>query len=424
LLCILSIWISLISTSGTVSSSIPIPDEIFDKVHKESIRSVQLHRTGWELTYPIIELNSPDQIHLSFDDLTDEIRHYSYTLIHCDAGWRPTGIPLEEYMEGFQENRFYNYALSFNTLVNFVHYTLDIPNQDVSLKISGNYILKVYEDFNEENIVFTKRFVVSERLISIQANVTRPVIQPFMDTGHEVDFSILYGNMRINDPYSEILVTICQNNRWDLAITDLKPLFLKDGVLDYNYQQENVFPGGNEYRYFEMKSLRFQSEYVKNIEYRPPHYHVELFPDKSRAGNVYLSREDINGKYFIDIQEGSQKDTEADYVYVHFSLLSDVPFIQGDVYIFGALTNWQITESGKLEYNFDKKAYECNLLLKQGYYNYEYVWVPENTRVADPAFFEGNHYETENDYVIYAYYRTSTSRYDRVVGYQIANSNR
>ena len=172
-----------------------MPDEIFDKVHKESIRSVQIHRTGWELTYPIIELNSPDQIHLSFDDLTDEIRHYSYTLIHCDAGWRPTGIPLEEYMEGFQENRFYNYALSFNTLVNFVHYTLDIPNQDVSLKISGNYILKVYEDFNEENIVFTKRFVVSERLISIQANVTRPVIQPFMDTGHEVDFSILYGNM-------------------------------------------------------------------------------------------------------------------------------------------------------------------------------------------------------------------------------------
>jgi len=402
----------------------PQGDIIPDKIYKESIKSVLFHRAGWELTYPIIELASNEQVCLSFDDLTNEVKEYSYTLIHCDANWCPSVISKVEYLDGFSDNRFYDHALSFNTYFNYVHYTLLLPNEDIRIKISGNYILKVFEDFNEENVILTKRFAVSESAISIKAEVKRPVIQPLMDTGHEVDFSIIYGHLPVHDPYSEIQVTVCQNNRWNLTISDLKPLFYKDGVLEYSDQTDNILPGGNEYRYFDIKSLRYQTEYVKNIEFKHPYYHVELFPDKPRSGKVYFYNEDINGRYFIDIQESNKKDTDADYVYVHFTLPYDAPLTDGSVYVFGALANWSVNESNKMEYNFERKAYELTMLLKQGYYNYEYVFVSDRSPVIDAFLFEGSHYQAESDYVIYAYYRTNNSRYDRLVGYQIVNSVR
>jgi len=415
-------WFLLLAPSLVFSQ--PAPDAIPDQVTKGSVKSVQFHRKGWELSYPIIELNQIDHVHLSFDDLTDEIRNYSYTLEHCDAAWRSSSMAKEEYLEGFTEHPFYDYKLSFNTYVNYVHYTLDIPNDDISLKVSGNYILKVFEDFDEENVVMTKRFVVSEPVVSVDARVTRPVMQKYMDSGHEVGFSVHYGSLNIQDPFSEISVTICQNNRWDLAIYDLKPLFFKEGVLDYNYQEENVFPAGNEYRYFDIKSLRYQSEYVKNIEYIIPYYHVELFPDKRRSQLNYFYWQDLNGRFFIDIQEGKESEIEADYVFVHFTLPYDAPMIDGDFYVFGTLTDWKYGDANRLEYNFERKAYELTLQLKQGLYNYEYIFVPHGTTIPDAGFLEGNHYETENDYVIYVYFRTNTSKYDRVIGYQLTNSVR
>jgi hypothetical protein len=415
-------WIYFLAPSLVLGQ--PAPDAIPDQVFKGSVKSVQLHRKGWELSYPVIELNQIDHVHLSFDDLTDEIKNYSYTLVHCDAAWRPSILSKDEYIDGFPDHPFYDYRLSFNTHVNYVHYTLDIPNDEMALRISGNYILKVFEDFDEENVVMTKRFVVSEPVVSIDASVSRPVMQQYMDSGHEVGFSVYYGSLDIQDPFSEISVTICQNNRWDLAMYDLKPLFYKEGVLDYHYQEENVFPAGNEYRYFDIKSLRYQSEYVKNIEYIIPYYHVELFPDQPRSQLNYFYWEDLNGRFYIDIQEGRQGEIEADYVYVHFSLPYDAPMVDGDFYVFGYLSNWKYGDANRLEYNFDRKAYELTLQLKQGLYNYEYIFVPHGTTIPDAGFLEGNHYETENDYVIYVYFRTNTSRYDRVIGYQLTNSQR
>ena len=424
--CILIFILVMFIPLADLSGQYPGTDDgvIWDKVYNESIKTVQFHRKGWELTYPVIRLSGEDQVCLSFDELSNEVNDYSYTLIHCDASWQPTPIPEEEYIDGFQINQIQDYAMSFNTYFNYIHYTLLLPNEDVRFKASGNYILKIFQDYNEDNVVMTKRFAVAESVVSIKAEVKRPVIQPLMDTGHEVSFSILCGSLPVLDPYSEIQVAVCQNNRWNLAITDLKPLFYREGVLEYTDQSKNLFPGGNEYRYFDMKSLRYQTEFIKNIEFVHPYYHVELFPDKPRSGKVYFYNEDINGRYFIDIQESKNKDTDADYVYVHFTLPYDAPLDNGQVYVFGALTNWEVGNSNMMEYNFEKKAYELTMLLKQGYYNYEYIFVTDGSSVLDAFFFEGSHYEAENDYVIYAYYRTTNSRYDRLVGYQIINSVR
>jgi len=393
-----------------------------DLIYKESIKSVQFYRTGWELSYPIIELKSQDQVTLSFDDITNEIKNYSYSIIHCDANWNPTGIPIEEYMEGFDKNQIYDYALSFNTYVGYVHYNLNIPNDDVRLLISGNYIVKVFEDNDDENVVMTKRFGVVESVVKIEAQVIRPITQPYLDSGHEIIFSIFCDELEIDDPLTDIQVRVSQNNRSDLVLDDLKPLIIREGLLEYTDHSNNILPGGNEYRNFEMKDLKYRSGSVKNIEFINPYYHVELFPDKPRNKSPYFYNEDINGRYFIDIQGIDKKNTGADYVFVHFTLLYDSPLADGQVYVFGALTNWTIGNYNKMEYNSDRKCYEATLLLKQGYYNYEYVFVSDRTHVIDPFEIEGSHYEAENDYLIYVYYRPLEARYDRLVGYSLVNS--
>jgi hypothetical protein len=419
ILCILLLTFRLPGQS-TQNDYVAIPD----LVYKESIKSVQFYRTGWELSYPIMELNSPDQVTLSFDDLTDEIRNYSYSLIHCDANWIPTAISEQEYLEGFSSNQIYDYALSFNTYVSYVHYNLNIPNDDVRLLISGNYIVKILEDNDENKVIMTKRFVIVESQVKLDAKVIRPLTEPYLDSGHEIIFSIFYDKLDIIDPVTEIQVRVSQNNRSDLVLNDLKPLIIRQGMLEYSAHRNNILPGGNEYRSFEMKNLKYQSGAVKNIEFINPYYHIELMPDKPRNKGAYFYNEDINGRYFIDIAGSGKKNTDADYVFVHFTLLEDTPLSDGQVYVFGALTNWSIGNYNKMEYNSERNSYEASLLLKQGYYNYEYVFVSDKTHVIDPFDIEGSYYEAENDYLIYVYYRPPNARYDRLVGYSIVNSLR
>ena len=102
----------------------------------------------------------------------------------------------------------------------------------------------------------------------------------------------------------------------------------------------------------------------------------------------------------------------------------DVPLTEGEVYVYGALTDWNLTEQSKMNYNFDTRRYELTMLLKQGYYNYEYVFVKNNDTYADNAFFEGSHYETENDYIIFVYHYDSTSKYEKLIGLTFLNTLR
>lgn len=417
------IRLSLVCLPGL--SNIAAQEEFLtDRIYKSAIRTVQFHREGWDLTYPIIELNGTDRLELSFDELTDRVGNYYYTLEHCDADWLRSGIPPGEYMSGFPENPLNDYSLSFNTTTNYIHYKLILPNEETGMLISGNYILRIFEDYDRENTVLTKRFAVAEPLVSIEGRAARPSQDPYRNEGHQVTFEVNLGSVRVNDPYSEIRVVIQQNNRWNMAIQNLKPLFNRGNILDYSYMEDNIFKAGNEYRYFDTKSIRYQSQYIKAIEYQAPDYHVYLFPDRLRNGEPYFFHEDLNGRYYIDVQEGVKRETESDYVYVHFNLPCEVPLADGKLYVSGALNNWECNAQNRMEYNFGQKAYEAAILLKQGYYNYEYAFVRNGSVFPDATFIEGSFYETENDYVIYIYLRTTTSRYDRLIGYQFLNSAR
>jgi len=395
---------------------------IQDIIYSKNIKSVQLFRDGWRLSYPVIELYSDLQLILKFDDLSNEIKNYNYRLIHCDSDWRQTNLNETEYIDGMLQDQIDDYTYSFSTYNNYIHYTLKIPNDNMSFTISGNYALIVFEGFDESNVAFIKRFMVTEKIVNVEANVTRPVLSAFRDIGQQVNLRINYGSFPLEDPYGDIRVIIRQNGRWDNAITDLKPLFDRGGMLVYDYQMENVFLAGHEYRWFDIKSLRYQSPYIKDIVFEGENFYVELFPEENRSDKVYFFDEEINGKFYTEIQEESNNDTDAEYVYVDFNFPVEAPMVTGDFYVLGELTNWDFNESNKMVYDLSSASYKLQLFLKQGYYNYHIAFLEHGKNIADLSYAEGNYYETENDYLIFVYHYGTTSRYERLIGYQIINS--
>jgi hypothetical protein len=393
-----------------------------DQIFTGNIKTVQLHVKGWEMSYPVVELGGREELIFSFDDMDGDVKNYQYTIIHCNADWTPSTLFPSDYIDGFYENPVDNYRLSFNTFLSYTHYSLTLPGYNLVLKIPGNYVLKVYEGFDKEKVVVTRRFMVSESTVHIQARVHQPRLTRYHKTSQQVSINILHPELRVYDPHSEFFVTVMQNNRYDNSISDIKPMHIRNNEVSYEDDERLVFDGLNEFRNFDTRSLRYQTEFIKNIDFSGGLYHVELHPSPSRGYARYFSYNDINGRFLIRNDEGRDPAIDADYLMVYFTLPWKTPFDNGNVYIMGALTDWQFYDWSMMYYNPANQSYELAMLLKQGYYNYSIVFLEEGSSKADATVFEGNFYETENDYLIMVYHRAPGTRFDRLVGTRKINS--
>jgi hypothetical protein len=211
--------------------------------------------------------------------------------------------------------------------------------------------------------------------------------------------------------------------RWDNAKENLKPdIFGNNEVIYNSLSEKNIFSGGNEFRYFDIKSIRYQSEFIKRIDFLSPYYHIYLFPSDNRESKPYFYWQDFNGKYYIASQEGRDPETDADYLNVYFTLPSKYKIDGGKMYVSGNLNIWAFDENNLMIYNPLLEQYECTMLLKQGWYNYEYVFLKDGDKEGTATKFEGSHYETENDYLVIVYYRNPRDRYDRIIGTSITNT--
>jgi hypothetical protein len=387
------------------------------------IKTVQLYKEGWNLSYPIIKLNSSEKLVLNFDLMGDDAESYYYTVIHCDKDWNKSDIFPNDYMNGDIENPIEDYESSFNTTVSYFHYQLSFPNDRISIKLSGNYIIKVYQPGKPDEPSVTQRFIVTEDAAKIDITAHRPQMAGDNNKRQQIDFTVNTSGLSISDPYRNVWAFLLQNGRWDNQKRNLKPVFYGDNELKYNsLSDKNIFLGGNEFRYFDIKSIRYQSEYVKRIDFASPNYNVFLYPSENREFKPYFYWKDFNGKYYIAFQEGKKPEIESDYVYVYFSLPSDQIVQGGNIYVSGALNNWIFDKNNLMRYNIQSKEYECTMLLKQGWYNYEIAYLKNGDTKNTTTMFEGSHYETENDYVVLVYYRNPRDRYDRVIGTGIANT--
>lgn len=364
-------------------------------------------------------MGSNEQLQLHFDDLSNEFKNYNYSFEHCNANWEPSGLVMNEYIDGFFNAFIQDYEFSFNTLFSYIHYSFKFPNQDIQFKKSGNYLLKVFEDNNEEKLVLTKRFYVVDKKISIAVNLQMATLARYRDYKQEVDFTINHTNYQIQDPYADLNVVIMQNRRWDNAITSLKPLFVRTPELVYNYEDENLFDGNNEYRFFDTKDLRYQSLNIDGIQIQGGKTHVYILPEEPRSFKRYYFQQDLNGRRLIQNDFRDNANVSADYMYTHFTLKRESKVPGGDIYVFGELSDWDFKDEFKMEYVEVENEYRLQTMLKQGYYNYNYVFLPKNSTKGDVSIIEGTHSETNNEYYLFVYHRQNGEIYDRLIGFEI-----
>jgi hypothetical protein len=393
-----------------------------DFVYHNNIKTVLFNRKGWELSAPNIELNTVEQLVLQFDDLDADYKNYSYTIIHCDALWNPSNLVDYEFIEGFSQDLITRYYFSRNTRVAFTHYYLEFPNENMKPLVSGNYILKVFVEGDPTNVILTRKFRVFEQRVDIEAIVKQATDLRFRDTKQEIDFTINTQTYPIANPYQGFRVVVTQNGRWDNAIHNLKPRLVQGHHLIYDYEVGNLFDGGNEFRNFDIKSLRYRSPRIAQINTTSRGWEVRLLPDRNRQYMRYTFDRDINGRYLVKTDDYQDDELESDYVWVYFSLPWDQPMATGNFYIMGELTHWNFTQENRMEYNYQESRYEQRLLLKQGYYNYKYAFLEDNQKVGDVSFTEGSHSITENDYTIYVYYRKPGDLFESLIGIKHINS--
>ena len=389
--------------------------------YNQSIRTVMMYHAGNELAPAYLELNGPGNLELRFDDLRGDFRNLYYTVFHCTSDWDYSDIDQSEYLEGMYENSINDYEQAFNTYTDFTHYTCSFPNDMSSLLLSGNYLMVVYEDGDVENVVLTHRFIVYEQLVNVTPNIHQSTIVTEQRYDQEIDVTVSHTSYDIPNPYNDFDLVILQNNRWDNAIVNLKPRFVKNDELDFDYGEENNFRGGNEFRNVDLKNTDFVTLQIDHYSKVDDEFHAWLKPVPSRAFIRYQTFRDINGRYLIRNDDGFNSHLEADYIWVHFTLPWDYPLPNGSsMHVFGALSNWQALLEFALAYDYNEKAYKAAIQLKQGYYDYQYVI--KSGEEIDATLVEGNHFETENEYTIFAYNYEMTRNYDRVVGAVFFNS--
>jgi len=373
------------------------------------------------LTQPIIDLDSRATLQLSFDDIGEDLQRYSYTFLHCNANWTPSELTVIDFLQGFEEEEIRNPNFSFNTLTEYTHYQLQIPNRDVRWTKSGNYLLVIFDE--DKELVLTRRFMVVEPLVRIAPEMTRPASASKFKTHQEIDFKVAFDKLNVRDPKSEIKATILQNGRWDSAIKNIPPFFLYNGEVVFDYQDKISFPAGKEFRFIDLRSFQFKAEGVAAIDEFTDGYEVTLLIDPLRSNEPYTFIRDVNGNFTVENFHRNIDELESDYAMTLFSLEKSLPFKDASVYLYGKITDWKIQERFRMNYNERVGGYLLDVLLKQGFYNYAFAVVSDKDQSISFEETEGNWYQTENDYTILIYYKSFGERYDRLVGSFTFNSS-
>jgi len=387
-------------------------------IYQNYIQGVELSRIGFELADPIITLNSTEGFNVGFDDLDGSFRQYFYQVQHCNANWEKSEIWVNEYLDGNEEGQVEKFESSFNTRTTYTHYDFQFPNDLFKIRKSGNYILRVYyrNQQDQEVNAFTRRFLVVEPKVSVNATIKRSGTSEDFETMQEVDFVINTAGYRIDSPYQDIKVVVLQNWRWDNALSTLKPFMVRNDVLDYSFDNgTNLFDGANEFRRFDLKSMKFLSEKVREITYNDTVFFAKLWDSEKRIYKEYTLDDDINGKFLLKTDDESSVSNYGEYAFVRFFLPFEAPIVEGNLYVAGGFNCWQYTPDNKMDYNYRRKGYEASILFKQGYYNYLYVMLPNNSGAGDATWVEGNHSETRNGYTILVYHRSKGELYDELI---------
>lgn len=404
-----------ITQSSVNSESNPKALKLIDIAYEPEIKTIQLHPVNAPMEPAVTSMGRWDLL-LEFDDLRTDRDSYYARVIHCNYDWTKSDLQDLDFLNVYNEFPITNLEFSVDTHIPYVHYWMNVP----PVKLPGNYVLLVYRGTNKDDIILTKRFMVYDNLVSFQGEKSLIGAGAIANVNQQLNFTVNYKNLEILNPLIDVHVSISQNHRWDNVIRDVKPSFVREieKELEFRFFEESkMFNGGSEFRFFDLRSLNYPGRNVATVIRTAKPFEAYVEKDKSRSHEAYSQYDDLNGAFNIDNLD--YRDLAfTNYLNVNFTLSS--PPVNGDVFVAGGFNNWNLNNENKMQYDSAQKSYTAKMLLKQGWYDYQYV-----VRSKDlPYFhFEGSHFETENFYEIFVYHRPYQPRADLLIGYMRVEKN-
>ena len=394
---------------------------IFDS----NVRSLKVCLDNNMYIPPVLVMNSDNYLIVNFDYIDYDVHYLRYSVTHCNADWQPSQLIESEYVSGFNYADIDDYEQSMATYVHYYNYQFMLPNSDMELLVSGNYLLTVYEQDDPGKLLFQTRFSVSEGTVGVYPQVTSRTDVEYNNRMQQVSFDVRYKPGQIRDPYSELTCVVSQNSREDNAVTVKRPMMAANDHVTYDHNRDLIFFAGNEFRRFETVAAHNINMGVTSIRYYEPMYHATLMVDEPRVGTQYLYDKTQFGRFTVRNAEAyDENPLEADYMITHFTLDTGGKLNGGSVWLYGEFNNGYPASQAMMKYDASAGCYAADLLLKQGAYNYMYLWVPDGTSTGFTSRIEGDHYETVNEYLVKVYDRPIGERYDHLIGYGVAYSGK
>ena len=383
------------------------------RVYNENIRTLRVERE-------VLLLGEDTRLHISFDEMSHDVHMYTYSVQMMNSD-----LLSGEFLQGFPTMDITDYAHSINTSREYTHSWFEFPNEDMTLTKSGAYRLTIYEDGNPDKKVAEVDLCVVEPLVQIDAKVRANTDIEFNGRYQQVDVDVDLQQSGISNQSSEFRIVVTQNNRLDNAVTVTKPTFVEPNRLRYINNKNLIFEGGNEYHHFDAFSCFYAGTGIDRVVHELGDYHALLFPNEITQGQ-YIHEFDSDGRFVVNAERTSDSDTDAEYMWVHWTLPMDKPFFDGALYVGGELFNNELSLRNRMQYDNEAKCYWLTALVKQGGFDYQYWFVPKSSNVQSPMSnkitttqrVDGSYWQTENEYTIYVWWRPFGSRYDRLVGVQ------
>lgn len=360
---------------------------------------------------PAVVPLSAQNLHLEFDDLQNQRSNYYVKIIHCNYDWTKSTLMDLDFLHDYNEFPISEYDMSFNTSMPYVHYNFLVP----PVKLPGNYLLVVYRESDEDDLLLTKRFMVFDNQVNLIADQQGIGLGNLRSTNQQLNFKINYSRIDMVNPMESVKTLIRQNQRWDNVRSNVAPSFIREDIRELEYRffdQDNEFKAGNEFRFVDFRSLNYPGRNTGRLDRSKRPFHLSVLTDQPRGDQVYSQYADMNGNYVIENLDNRDAALSGDYVFVTFTLATQP--VNGDVYLLGALNNWERTADSKMNYLANQNLYEKTLFLKQGWYDYQY-WVQAPRE--NGFLLEGSYFQTENLYEVFIYYRPFRPNADLLIGY-------
>lgn len=389
----------------------------YDEVLDDKIASVQLIYNGQPVITPVMPIGS--SFTLQFDELAEDSHEFFYKIVHCNRNWQLSDLDEIEFLEGFNGEELQNFDFSINTYVDYVNYSLTLPNEDTRFRISGNYALIIYDDVQLTNPILVKRFMYSEQKATILVDLQRTNDVILSKTHQQLNIQVDVNDLQISNAMTELSIDVIQNNRWDNMISNQTPKFISRGNIQFDNTGKIVFEAGKEFRSFDTRSLDYTTEFVKEINLHNDGSDVILHYDLPRDYREYQDDLDFDGRYVVAIHDFSPDNLMADYSNVYFGLKTNRTLLD-ELYLIGPFTDWKLKDAYRMQHK-EGEGYYTKALLKQGVYNYLYA---TKGRDGKPVYdyVEGSSYKTVNYYSVILYYRDFIEGFDRILGTQVINS--